>query len=167
MAALLLAVLGGIAAQGHASVDAFSGLQVGAQLVHIVAVAVWISGPRAGRAGPTSGCRPSRRRAAPRSRPGVLARFSRVALIAVGLAVLTGVVRSLGELDDPAELWETAYGRSILFKVALLIPIAALALYNRRIAGGAAARAAARTCPRCGWCGGWRRRSSRCRWPSS
>ena len=34
---------------------------------------------------------------------------------------------------DPAELWQTAYGRSILYKVALLVPIGALALYNRRI----------------------------------
>src|SRR5262245_61443516 len=44
MTALLLAVLGGIAAQGHASVAPLSGLQVTAQLVHVVAVAVWITG---------------------------------------------------------------------------------------------------------------------------
>jgi putative copper export protein len=42
-------------------------------------------------------------------------------------------VRSLGELDDPAELWNTAYGQSILIKISLLIPIGALALYNRRV----------------------------------
>jgi copper transport protein len=132
MAALLLAVLGGIAAQGHASVAPLSGLQIGAQLVHVVAVAVWISGLalvalaylRLPRVAPEGGPALSTR---------VLARFSRVALIAVGIAVLTGVVRSLGELDDPAELWETAYGRSILLKIGLLIPIAALALYNRRV----------------------------------
>jgi copper transport protein len=54
-------------------------------------------------------------------------------LVAVALVVLTGVVRSLGELDDPAELWQTAYGRSILLKVGLLLPIAGLALYNRKV----------------------------------
>ena len=132
MAALLLAVLGGIAAQGHASVAPLSNLQVGAQLVHIVAVAVWITGLalvalaylRLPAVAPEGG---------PALATRLLAQFSRVALIAVGVAVLTGVVRSLGELDDPAELWETAYGRSILIKVALLVPIAALALYNRRI----------------------------------
>jgi len=63
----------------------------------------------------------------------VLARFSTVALIAVGVAVLTGVFRSFAELSDPAELWQTDYGRSILYKVALLVPIAVIALYNRRI----------------------------------
>ena len=132
MAALLLAVLGGIAAQGHASVAPLTWLQVGSQLVHIVAAAVWVTGlglvalayRRLPAVAPKDGPALSTR---------VLARFSLVALIAVGLTVLTGVIRSLGELDDPAELWNTAYGRSILFKVALLIPIAALALYNRRI----------------------------------
>jgi copper transport protein len=132
MAGLLLAVLGVIAAQGHASVAPLSGLQVAAQLVHTVAVAVWITGlamvalsyRRLPAVAPGSGPAVSTR---------VLAGFSRVALVAVGLAVLTGVVRSLAELDDPAELWETAYGRSILYKVGLLIPIAALAIYNRRV----------------------------------
>lgn len=132
MAGLLLAVLGGIAAQGHASVAPWSRVQIGAQLVHIVAVAVWIAGlallalswRRLPAVAPEAGPALSTR---------LLARFSRVALIAVGLVVLTGVVRSLGELDDPAELWETAYGRSILLKIGLLIPIGALALYNRKV----------------------------------
>jgi len=132
MAALLASVLGGIAAQGHASVAPLSWLQVSAQLVHVVAVAVWVTGLalvalvhlRMPAVAPTAG---------PSVAARVLAQFSRVALIAVAVAVLTGVVRSLGELDDPAELWGTAYGRSILYKVALLCPIALLALYNRRI----------------------------------
>jgi copper transport protein len=132
MAALLLAVLGGIAAQGHASVAPWSGVQVAAQLVHVVTVAVWVAGLalvalvhlRLPRVAPTAGTAIAAR---------VLAQFSRVALVAVAVAVLTGVVRSVGELDDPAELWNTAYGRSILIKVALLCPIALLALYNRRI----------------------------------
>jgi copper transport protein len=131
-ALLLLAVLGGIAAQGHASVAPWSGLQIGAQLVHIVGVAVWVAGLAL-----VALSYLRLQAVAPESGPGlatrVLAQFSRVALIAVALVILTGVVRSLGELDDPAELWNTAYGRSILFKVALLIPIGALAFYNRRI----------------------------------
>ena len=63
----------------------------------------------------------------------MLARFSTVALVAVALVIITGVIRSLAEMDDPAELWDTSYGRSILIKVALLIPIGALALYNRKV----------------------------------
>ena len=45
----------------------------------------------------------------------------------------TGLLRSIGELSDPAELWETAYGQSILIKLGLLVPLIAVALYNRRI----------------------------------
>ena len=131
MGALLLAVLGGIAAQGHANVSDFPSLEVATQLVHLVSVAIWIVGLamvalvhlRLPRLAPEAG-----RRLASK----VLARFSRVALVAVAVAVLTGVIRSLGELSDPAELWETSFGQSILIKLALLFPIAALALSNRR-----------------------------------
>ena len=63
----------------------------------------------------------------------VLSRFSRIAFAAVGVAILTGVVRTVGEISDPAELWETAYGRSILIKLALLVPIALIALQSRRV----------------------------------
>jgi copper transport protein len=132
MSALLLSVLGGIAAQGHANVSDQSWFQIGAQLVHIVAVAVWIVGLlmialvhfRLPRIAPEQGSALAAR---------VLTRYSRVALVAVGVAVLTGVIRSLAELDDPAELWNTGYGQSILIKIALLIPIGALALYNRKV----------------------------------
>jgi copper transport protein len=132
MAALLLSVLGGIAAQGHANVAELSWLQIGTQLVHMVAVAVWIVGLamialvhfRLPRIAPDRGSALAAR---------VLARYSRVALVAVAVAVVTGVIRSLAEMDDPAELWNTGYGQSVLIKVALLIPVAALALYNRKV----------------------------------
>lgn len=132
MAALLVVVLGGIARQGHASVADYSNLQVAAQAIHIVAVAVWIVGlamvaivmVRLPRIAPNAG---------PGLAARVLSRFSIVALVAVAVAILTGVVRTLGELDAPAELWDTGYGRSILYKVALLVPIGVIALYNRRI----------------------------------
>ena len=132
MSALLLSVLGGIAAQGHANVADVAWLQVGAQLVHLVAVSVWIVGlamialvhVRLPRIAPERGSALSAR---------ILARYSRVALVAVAVAVVTGVIRSLAEMDDPAELWDTSYGRSVLIKVALLVPVAALALYNRKV----------------------------------
>jgi copper transport protein len=132
MSALLLSVLGGIAAQGHANVADVAWLQIGIQLIHIVAVAVWIVGLamialvhfRLPRVAPERGSALAAR---------VLARFSRVALLAVTVAVVTGVIRSLAEMDDPADLWNTSYGQSVLIKVALLIPIGALALYNRKV----------------------------------
>jgi len=132
MGGLLLAVLGGIAAQGHANVADVAWLQIGAQLVHIVSVAVWIVGLamiglvhfRLPRIAPERGSALAAR---------VLARYSKVALVAVAVAIVTGVIRSLAEMDDPRELWETSYGQSVLIKVALLIPIGVLAMYNRKV----------------------------------
>ena len=132
MAALLAAVLAGIAAQGHASVVRFAWLQISAQLIHIIAVAVWIVGlamvalvhVRLPKIAERSGGALFTR---------ILSRFSKVALVAVSVAIVTGVIRSFSELSNPAQLWETAYGQSILWKVALLVPIGVLALYNRRI----------------------------------
>jgi copper transport protein len=132
MGALLLAVLGGVAAQGHARVTDLPALQIGAHLLHVAAVAVWLTGLallavvhlRLPRVDPVAG---------PVVAARVLSRFSRIAFAAVGVAILTGVVRTIGEISDPAELWETAYGRSILIKLALLVPIALIALQSRRV----------------------------------
>lgn len=131
MAAVSLAAIALVSVQGHASQAPLSPLQVAVDVIHVASVAVWIVGlvwvlvamrrlPRIAAAGALVAGR-------------CLARFSRVALAVVALAVATGVVRSAAELSDPAQLWDTAYGRSILYKVLLLCPIAYLALRNRRI----------------------------------
>ena len=77
----------------------------------------------------------------PRAVPGggaavatdVLARFSRIALVAVAVVILTGTIRSVGELSAPTQLWTTTYGQCILVKVALLAVAGGVALRNRRI----------------------------------
>jgi putative copper resistance protein D len=92
---------------------------------------------------------------APRTLPGggrklasaTLARFSRIALWLVAIIVVTGIVRLAGELSSPAQLWSTAYGRSIVLKAALLCPVLLLATRHRRLIGalaGAVAPTAAR-----------------------
>ena len=132
IAVLLLAVAGGVAAQGHPRVAPFPLLQIGVQLIHLATVAVWITGLalvvtvvlRVPRIAPDGG---------PALSANLLARFSKVALAVVAIAVLTGVIRSASELSDPSELWETGYGRSIVYKILLLCPISLIALYNRRI----------------------------------
>lgn len=132
MVALVLAVIGVVSAQGHASVARVPALQVGANIVHLATVSVWVTGLllvavihlRLRRVAPVDG---------PVIAARALARFSAVAMVAVALAVLTGVIRTLGELEDPSQLWTTGWGRSVLFKLALLCPVALLALSNRRI----------------------------------
>jgi copper transport protein len=132
MAGLLLVVLGGISWQGHASQAPWSTLQVVTDAVHLSSVSVWIGGLafttvallRLPRVAPAGG---------PALAGAVLARFSRIALAAVSVAVATGVLRATAQLSDPAQLWDTSYGRSIIYKLLLLCPIALLALRNRKV----------------------------------
>jgi copper transport protein len=125
MAVLSALTLGLLATQGHASQAPLAAGSVAVDAVHLGAVAVWIGGLPA---------LALVLRAAPRPlAAGVLARFSRVALIAVGVVVATGLLRLVAEVTDPAQLWETAYGRSVVAKAALLWPVAFLALRNRRM----------------------------------
>jgi putative copper export protein len=63
----------------------------------------------------------------------VLARYSQLALIAVALIVLTGVVRALGEMNTPADLWQTSYGWTILVKIGLLGIAGIFAVRTRRV----------------------------------
>jgi copper transport protein len=138
MAGLLGACLVLISSQGHASQAPGGTLSVADDAIHLVAVCVWTGGLAA--LGLVLAYLP---RVAPRGTAlgaAVLARFSRLALLAVGVAVITGTLRAIAELADPSQLWDTAYGRSIVIKVALLCPLAALAFQNRRILAAIAVR---------------------------
>ena len=53
-------------------------------------------------------------------RGALVRRFSNVALVAVGVLAVTGVVRALTELRSVAQLWTTGYGRLLIVKTALL-----------------------------------------------
>jgi copper transport protein len=146
MALLGVAALTLLASQGHASQAPLAALSIAADTAHMTAAAIWIGGLpclaavlfRAPRALPDGG----RKLAS-----ATLARFSRIALWLVAIIVVTGVVRLAGELSSPAQLWSTAYGRSIVLKGALLCPILVLATRHRRLVAalaGAVAPTAAR-----------------------
>jgi copper transport protein len=132
MLAAGLVALGSISAQGHASVARLPALQIPVDALHATCAAFWVGGlvmlviwllrlPRvAGEGGRTVG-------------GIVLARFSQLALIAVALIVLTGVVRAFGEMNSPADLWETSYGWTILVKIGLLAIASILAMRTRRV----------------------------------
>ncbi len=133
MTGLAVATFAAISAQGHASTGPVPGLAIAADLVHLVAASVWITGIamvlvtlwRAPHVLDDTG----------RALAGAtLTRYSRIALIAVSATVLAGVARSLSELSDPAQLWSSSYGRSIIYKLLLLCPVAALGLRHKRIA---------------------------------
>ena len=58
-------------------------------------------------------------------------RFSRAALIAMVVLIASGVMSALAQVESVAALLGTAHGRLLLAKLALLVPILALAGVNR------------------------------------
>lgn len=59
-------------------------------------------------------------------------RFARVALIAFGVTALTGVIQATDRLHDVSDLWTTAYGLVLSFKVLGVAAMGALSLAWRR-----------------------------------
>jgi copper transport protein len=67
-------------------------------------------------------------------------RFSRLAVGAVAVVVVTGAVNSFLELATPGDLWRLDYGRAILAKIGLLAVALALAARHRWVVPGRLAR---------------------------
>ena len=139
MGLLGIAALTLLAGQGHASQAPFAPLSITADAAHLAGAAIWVGGLpclilvllRAPRVLPEGG----------RALAGAtLSRFSKVALWSVLVISVTGLMRMAGELDSVAQLWSTGYGRDLMLKASLLLPILLLARRNRRmvaaLAGG-------------------------------
>lgn len=117
---------------GHPSIQSPVALNFAANALHVLAMAVWLGGLAAllllvpGATRLLDGGDRGRLLAA------VLSRFSRVALVAVAVVLLTGLVQAYVYVRDPADLLDTAYGRAVLVKLVLLLAVLALAACNRR-----------------------------------
>lgn len=77
------------------------------------------------------------------------ARFSVAAAAGLYAIVVTGIFRSIGELPTLDALWDTTYGQWLIVKLALVTPMLAIALANRRLlawwrSGESSARSSAR-----------------------
>jgi putative copper export protein len=105
-------------------------VSVPADLVHLASAAFWIGGslelvlvaPFVLRGADTQG-----------RRTGIelVLRYSRLAVVAVALVGLSGVMRALGELSSLDQLWTTGYGRTLLAKTGILAGLTALGWLNR------------------------------------
>jgi copper transport protein len=118
---MLAHVLAGHAASGH-----LAALNLLAQWVHLLAVGVWVGGflwlllGIRGAAGRDEG-----------ERVAAVQRFSRLATVALGLVVLTGLARALVEVGSWHGLVGTSFGRTLLVKGALVAGLAAIGAANR------------------------------------
>jgi copper transport protein len=113
---------------GHAlDRDQPRALSAVADLAHLAAAAVWLGGlaalvyvvPRATRDQQLRG-------AAAR-------RFSSAALAAVVVLAATGLIRALTELSAVSQVWSTSYGRALIVKTAIFLPLVAVGRRNRTV----------------------------------
>ncbi len=123
---LSLATLAGtglaLALSGHAGAAEPQWLARSTVFLHGIAVAFWTGaliplGLALERRTPT--CR------------GMLRRFSGTIPLVLACLVVTGMLLSVVQVQKPSALFETAYGEVFLVKLALLVPVFALAAFNR------------------------------------
>jgi copper transport protein len=62
----------------------------------------------------------------------VVSRFSRLAMVAMSLLLLTGIVQSVVLVNSLDAFVETAYGRLVLAKIVLFAALISLGAYNQR-----------------------------------
>ena len=69
-------------------------------------------------------------------------RFSTVALAAVVVLAASGLGRALTELDSVSQIWSTSYGRALIVKTVLFLPLLGVGRANRAVLAHASARLA-------------------------
>ncbi len=119
------------ALSGHASVESPTAVFFPSDFLHVLAASIWVGGvaclllalPRATRQLPG----PDRSRLL----LATLARFSPLALGAVLVIAVTGVVQAYIDVRSPHALFHTTYGALIIAKVALLLALIACGWVNR------------------------------------
>lgn len=124
--------LGALAASGHAGSASPRVPAVLNDWGHLIGAAIWLGGtallvlvwaPSIRRGG-----RALRRQLA----SDVIPRFGRVALPSFVAVIATGTVSLLLQLGEISDLWDTAYGRVLTVKIALVAVIAGLAYWHAR-----------------------------------
>jgi putative copper export protein/methionine-rich copper-binding protein CopC len=116
---------------GHQIASPAPPIMAGADVAHLASMSVWLGG-LAVLAGFLL------RRADPRELRIILPVWSRWAAAAVYWLVAAGVVQTVVQVDTPAHLLTTDYGRLIVAKVALVAGVLGVAFFSRRMVRRAA-----------------------------
>ncbi|WP_322796409.1 FixH family protein [Tepidiforma sp.] len=125
LAAAVLGFLWSYTATSHAAAVPGSGWARIIDVLHAGAAVGWMGAV----AGAAVAARLARRTAPWRP---LLRRFARLASALVFVLLATGLLGALVHIDSPGKLTETTYGRVVLAKLALMVPLLAVALYNAR-----------------------------------
>jgi copper transport protein len=116
---------------GHARTDARPALAIASIAIHLLAVGVWVGGLAAlvvfGGA--------AWRKVPGSQRVGLLRqlvpRFSRLAVGAVAVVIVSGTVNSISNLAAVSDLWRVTYGRVLLAKILILLVALVVAARHR------------------------------------
>ena len=122
--AVLLAVT--VAAAGHASAGRWVPLAYVVDVLHVLAMALWVGGLLA----------LVLARHDDVAYPEVTERFSGVALASVVVIVLTGIVQTIRQVEPLSALWDSTYGAILIAKVAAFVVILGIASWSRRLVHG-------------------------------
>jgi copper transport protein len=141
MAASVAGLVLSVADIGHATTEGHPRLAVPSVALHLLAVSVWVGGLAglvvvgafAWSAVPAEDRNGLLRQVVPR--------FSRLALGAVAVLVVTGTVNALLDLASVSDLWHTTYGRVLSTKIVLLAVALAFGSWHLRAVPRRLARA--------------------------
>ncbi len=135
--AIQLLALGLLVAQtpgliGHAAVTQPAWLLVPVDLLHVLAMTLWVGGILASVLALPKATARLGRSSRTRLLTAIFDRFSLMAMIAVGVLALSGVIQVLVQIETPRELIDTAWGRTVLLKIGALVLALAAAALNRQ-----------------------------------
>jgi copper transport protein len=117
---------------GHSGSYSPRGLLVVVDTVHVLSMSAWLGGLVMLLVAVPVAVRVLARRERTPLVAAVVGRFSRLAMVAVTLLLLSGIVQSVVLVNAFDALVETAYGRLVLAKIALFLGLISLGAYNQR-----------------------------------
>jgi copper transport protein len=117
---------------GHSGGESPRGLLIPVTTVHVLSISAWLGGLAMLLVALPIAVRTLRRQERAPLVAAVVSRFSQLAMVAVGLLLLTGIVQSIVLVNSFEAVVETAYGRLVLAKIALFLGLIALGAYNQR-----------------------------------
>jgi copper transport protein len=117
---------------GHSGTYSPSGLLILVGTIHVLSMSAWLGGLAMLLVALPIAVRALHGQERIPLMAAAVGRFSRLAMVAVALLLLSGIVQSIALVGAFDAFVETAYGRLVLAKIALFLGLISLGAYNQR-----------------------------------